>query len=246
MFGFGSTELIGKRLRIIAARPEALDGELHSVTEKLERLGEELLESQSTQTVLHRFQTVCKHKYGNSIFKVDISASAAEGGRILVFSFRQVEQSGGVLAMDAGSGIIKYCSASVERMLHYEPGEMSAGTMSLHKVLPMPYALVHQKFVEEWSQKFLMRGGAGVTHRPISCASGRAVLLQGKVRRAGCCLPFFFFLSIFFPYELIFMSIMKRSKCPLLPPPPAMSSPPPGPRPSPPLPLPFLPSPPGR
>lgn len=188
MFGFKSVDLVGKNLRVIAADQDQLDQQVKYLMDAVETqtndLGDAAWDNQDR--IIHTFTTSCKHKYGSGTFRVSVSVSVAGTAaiKILVLHMRQLETSQGVIAMDEG-GTIQYCSASVESMLGYDAGVLSSGNTPLGKVMPMPYSVMHQRFVEEWSRSFALTGM--LQHRAISCASGRVVPLHAKGGRQVPC-----------------------------------------------------------
>lgn len=139
-------------------------------------------DEQSHERVIYSFQMACRHKYGSSPFQIAASVTLAgtENVRLLVLHLRQVEVNAGVLAINE-NGLIQYCSASIEQiMLGNSAGYLTSGTMPLGKILPFPYTVMHQQFIDVWASNY-QRSGM-VSHRPVSCAAGRIVPLYARVR----------------------------------------------------------------
>lgn len=53
--------------------------------------------------------------------------------------------------IDQDNGNIHYISGSLEAMLGYQEGSLSNGNVPLSRIMPSPYAFMHQKFVADVS-----------------------------------------------------------------------------------------------
>lgn len=189
LFGYKSVELLGKNIRTIGHddNNEDMEKMLKTIFEMSEATtgGDSLDMGLNWEGSQSMFNIVCKHKYGSAAVRVSVGmhVGGSDSAKIVVLRFRPTEQGQGVIAITEG-GVIQYCSHSIEQLLGFTTGVLSSGSVPLGKLLPMPIALLHQHFVEQWSKAYTVTGLA--ENRPISCTSGRTVHLHHK---SGALVP---------------------------------------------------------
>lgn len=177
LFGFKSSDLVGRNIKVVASNPEDMESHIIEVADLAKLHNDE--EAEDDGKVHAKFGTLCKHKYGAGTFSIDVEVQFAgtDTMRILVLKMQSKDNSQGILAMDS-QGMVVYSSNAVDLMLGYEPGSLGGNQNPISKILPMPYAALHQKFVQEFAQ--LAQSGMGPAPKATSCVTGRVVAFSAK------------------------------------------------------------------
>ncbi|GAB4820337.1 hypothetical protein N2152v2_007383 [Parachlorella kessleri] len=174
LFGYHMADLSGQFVGAMGA-DGGVEQHFSIVMDKLKTWQYSLEELDTTR---HTFEVPWKHKYGAALtISVSASFTGTEHVHLIALKFTLDETLGrlGLLSLSS-TGHVVYANRCIEKLLDYEPGMLVGKQRNISDLLSTPYAQLHLR----WMQGAAARAMEPNAPSPISCRSGRLVVLLGR------------------------------------------------------------------